>query len=45
MKLSVLVSAAGKVMNVKVTKSSGSAALDNAGKRGGAVGKLSAQEN
>jgi len=32
-KLSVLVSAAGKVMNVKVTKSSGSAALDNAGKR------------
>ena len=32
-KLSVLVSAAGKVMEVKVTKSSGSAALDNAGKR------------
>ena len=32
-KLSVVVNAAGKVMEVKVTKSSGSAALDNAGKR------------
>ena len=32
-KLSVVVNAAGKVMEVKVTKSSGSAALDNAAKR------------